>query len=75
MTEVTQRLDADEKSIINNNNNNNLSVDRYISAHQKMQPSELVVMEKRRILYACYCSLVISTDINSLVFQVCIIKA
>ena len=51
-------------------NNNNKSVDRFISAHQKMQSNELVISEKEIILYTGDCSLVLC-----IVFQACIIKA
>ena len=52
------------------NNNNKSSVDRFISAHQKMQSNELVISEKEIILYTGDCSLVIC-----IVFQACITKA
>ena len=52
------------------NNSNKSSVDRFISAHQKMQSNELVISEKEIILYTGDCSLVLC-----IVFQACIIKA
>ena len=52
------------------NNNNKSSVDKFISAHQKMQSNELVISEKGIILYTGDCSLVLC-----IVFLACIIKA